>query len=282
MATTSGTTDTPAATDDRTTKPRLTRRQRARLSRGIQYAVLVVVVVVVALRADWGNLQRGFFNTDVIGRMFPRVLSVALVNTLLYTVLAFVFGLVLGVVLALMRLSSVGPYRWLATAYVELFRGLPALLVLFFVAYGIPNAFPGFSLPFLVMVTVGLGLTAAAYMSETIRAGIQAVPKGQVEAARTLGMSPARTMVTIVLPQAFRIVVPPLTNEIILLTKDSSLVYVLGVTAGQVELTKFSRDLLNTSVNGTPLVVGGLLYLCITLPLSQLVRRLEIRHAKAR
>jgi polar amino acid transport system permease protein len=282
MATTSGTKTAGPTTDDRPTKPRLTRRQRARLSRGIQYAVLVVIVALVVWRADWGNLQQGFLNPDVIGRMFPRVLSVALVNTLLYTALAFVFGLVLGIVLALMRLSSVGPYRWLATAYVELFRGLPALLVLFFVAYGIPNAFPGVTLPFMVMVTVGLGLTAAAYMSETIRAGIQAVPRGQVEAARTLGMSPARTMVTIVLPQAFRIVIPPLTNEIILLTKDSSLVYVLGVTAGQVELTKFSRDLLNTTVNSTPLLIGGLLYLCITLPLSQLVRRLEIRHAKAR
>ena len=89
------------------------------------------------------------------------------------------------------------PYRWIATAYVELFRGLPALVVLFMVAYGIPNAFPGFKFPnfgiqggeFYILVMLGLGLTAAAYMAETFRAGIQAVPKGQVEAARTLGMS---------------------------------------------------------------------------------------------
>ena len=105
---------------------------------------------------------------------------------------------------------------------------------------------------------VGLGLTAAAYMAETIRAGIQAVPKGQVEAARSLGMSPGRTMLTIVLPQAFRIIIPPLTNELILLVKDSSLVYVLGVTVEQYELTKFSQDFLNSSVNPTPLIVGGL------------------------
>ena len=120
-------------------------------------------------------------------------------------------------------------------------------------------------------------------MSETFRAGIQAVPKGQVEAARTLGMSSGRALVTIVLPQAFRIVIPPLTNEIILLTKDSSLVYVLGVTTSQYELTKFSQRL--------PEQGGQLRHRwssavcctwCITLPLSQLVRRLEIRHAKAR
>jgi polar amino acid transport system permease protein len=119
-------------------------------------------------------------------------------------------------------------------------------------------------------------------MAETIRAGIQAVPKGQVEAARTLGFSPARTLRVIVLPQAFRIVIPPLTNEIILLVKDSSLVYVLGVTLSQYELTKFSQSKVVEYASSTPLVVGGLLYLVITLPLSQLVRRLEIRHAKAR
>ena len=263
---------------------RMSRRTRARLIRGIQYAVFVIVIAWIAIAADWSQFAAAFLNVDVAKRMFPRVLTVALVNTLLYTVCAFTFGLIVGLIIALMRLSTVGPYRWVATAYVELFRGLPALLVLFMVAYGIPNAFPSFEFPggFLGEVTVGLGLTAAAYMSETFRAGIQAVPRGQVEAARTLGMSQTRTLVTIVLPQAFRIVIPPLTNEIILLTKDSSLVYVLGVTTAQYELTKFSQDFLNKTVSPTPLVVGGLLYLCITLPLSQVVRRLEIRHARAR
>ena len=216
--------------------------------------------------------------------MFPAVITTALRNTLIYTVLAFVFGLVFGVIIALMRLSSVGVYRWLGTAYVELFRGLPALLVLFLVALGLPRAFPGFQFPggFYGQVTVGLGLTAAAYMAETIRAGIQAVPRGQVEAARTLGMSPGRTLWSIVLPQAFRIVMPPLTNEVILLVKDSSLVYVLGVTLSQYELTKFAQSQVVEFASSTPLVVGGLMYLVITLPLSQLVRRLEIRHAHAR
>jgi polar amino acid transport system permease protein len=119
-------------------------------------------------------------------------------------------------------------------------------------------------------------------MAETIRAGIQAVPKGQLEAARTLGMSHGRAMVSIVLPQAFRIVIPPLTNEIILLTKDTSLAYVLGVTASTIELTKYAGDALNTRVNPTPLVVAGLLYLAITLPLSQIVRWLERRAARER
>ncbi|MEI2648747.1 MAG: amino acid ABC transporter permease, partial [Dermatophilaceae bacterium] len=168
--------------------------------------------------------------------------------------------------------------------YIELFRGLPSLVVLFMVAYGIPNAFPGFKFPgdFFGMVTVGLGLTAAAYMAETIRAGIQAVPKGQMEAARSLGMSPGRTMFSIIIPQAFRIVIPPLTNELILLVKDSSLVYVLGVSVAQYELTKFGSSFLVSKASPTPLIVVALAYLAITLPLSSLVRALEKRFAKAR
>ena len=118
-------------------------------------------------------------------------------------------------------------------------------------------------------------------MSETIRAGIQAVPKGQIEAARSLGMSPGMAMQRIVLPQAFRIITPPLTNELVLLTKDSSLVYVLGLTTAGYELTKFGRDLANTYANITPLVVAGFCYLIITLPLTYLVRRMEAKQRKA-
>ena len=95
------------------------------------------------------------------------------------------------------------------------------------------------------IATLALGLVGGAYMAETIRAGIQAVPKGQTEAARSLGMSQTWAMVSIVIPQAFRIILPPLTNELILLTKDSSLVYLLGLSAASAELTKFGRDALN-------------------------------------
>lgn len=263
---------------------KLSRRRRQRVVRVAGYVVFALAILAVLGSADWGRLSDAFFRADVAASMFPEAITVALRNTVLYTLLAFVFGLALGLLLALMRLSSILPYRWFATAYIELFRGLPALLVLFMVGYGVPLAFPDREIPGGVYgsVTLGLGLTAAAYMAETIRAGIQAVPKGQLEAARTLGMSHARAMVSIVLPQAFRIVIPPLTNEIILLTKDTSLVYVLGVTPATIEVTKFAGDALNTRVNPTPLVVAGLLYLVITLPLSQLVRGLERRGRRER
>ena len=262
----------------------LSRRQRARLSRGSQYAVGLVVLVVLVLKTDWATFSQAFLRGDIFAAMWPRVVTIGMVNTLLFTALAFAFGLSVGLLIAMMKLSSIGPYRWFANGYVELFRGLPALVVLFMVAFGIPSAFPGFQFPGDIYgkVMIGLGLTAAAYMAETIRAGIQAVPKGQIEAARSLGMSPTRTMVSILLPQAFRIIIPPLTNELILLVKDSSLVYVLGVTVEQYELTKFSQGFLNSRASPTPLIVGALCYLVLTLPLSSLVRMLERRYAKAR
>ena len=256
----------------------LTPRQRRRLARTVQYAVAVAAVAAVAALADWGRIADQFLRLDIAAEMFPDVWR-AFGNTVAYTILAFVFGMAVGVPIALMRTSDFGPYRWFATAYVELFRGLPALLVLFLVGFALPQAFPGLQYPGGVygQVALGLGLTSSAYIAESVRAGIQAVPEGQVEAARSLGMSHTRTLVTIVLPQALRIVVPPLTNELVLLTKDSSLVFVLGVTTGTMELTRFARSELTDSANATPLLVGGLLYLLLTVPLSTLARRLENR-----
>ncbi len=251
--------------------------------RGVQYAVLLLVLAAFATAADWGRLREAFFDVEIMRELFPELLTTALKNTVLYTICAFAFGLVLGLVLALMRMSPVLPYRVLATAYVEFFRGVPPLLVIIAFGYGIPVAL-NTELPGGVIgtITVALGLVAAAYMAETMRAGIQAVPKGQMEAARSLGMSHSRAMVSIVIPQAFRIVLPPLTNELILLTKDSSLVYLLGVTLPTRELAKSGRDALNQYVSMTPILVPGLAYLIITVPLGLLVRRLEARQAAAR
>lgn len=257
-------------------------RRRARVSRGVQYVVLLVAVVLLVSLADLGEIQRAFLNPEVASAQLPAVFTVALVNTLIYTLLGFALGLALGLVLALMRLSSVAPYRWIATLYIEFFRGLPALLVFIAIGTGIPLAFPGVFLDRYVAVMLALGLVGAAYIGETIRAGIQAVPRGQVEAARSLGMSQTRATVTIVIPQAFRIILPPLTNELIMLTKDSSLTYVLGSTFAQQELTQYGRSALNQYQSLTPVLVAGLCYLVITVPLGFVVRRLESGTARSR
>ncbi|MFI9252495.1 amino acid ABC transporter permease [Streptomyces sp. NPDC053069] len=260
-------------------KKGLTRRQRRRLSRGVQYVVFVAAVIAIAVTADWGRLQNQFAQGAIARQMWPDVITLALKNTVLFTVSGFVLGLVLGLVIALMRLSSVGPYRWLAGIYIEVFRGLPALLIFVFIAVAVPLAFPGTEIPggTYGKGALGLGLIGAAYMAETFRAGIQAVPKGQMEAARSLGFSPARAMVSIIIPQAFRIILPPLTNELIMLFKDSSLVLLLGVTLEERELSKFGRDLASTTANSTPILVAGLCYLLVTIPLGFVARRLEAR-----
>ncbi len=259
----------------------LTRRQRARISRGVQYAIAAGVVAVVAFTADWAQLRRSFFDLEVAAALFPDVIVVALRNTVVFTALGFTLALALGMVLALRRLSSVKVYRWVAGAYIEFFRGLPALLVVIAIGFGIPLAFPGTRLDRTVAITIALGIVGSAYISETIRAGIQSVPRGQVEAARSLGMSPARTMVSVVVPQALRTVLPPLTNELILLTKDSSLAFLLGTTLDQYELAQFGRAALNQVRSMTPLLLVGLCYLIITIPLSLLARRLERRYGSA-
>lgn len=248
------------------------------------YVLLVAVVVLAALLADWVTIGRVFLDLEIALSMFPDVILLAAKNTIVYTATAFAFGLVVGLVLALMKLSSIGPYRWIASTFIEVFRGLPALVTILFVGFMTPIAFGGDFIPggFLGTATIGLGIVAAAYMAETIRAGIQAVPKGQMEAARSLGMSRFWAMTSIIIPQAFRIIVPPMTNELVLLIKDTSLLFVLGTTPISKELTKFGRDIASTNLNGTPFIVISLTYLAITVPLTQLVAMLERRQARAR
>ncbi|MDL4817907.1 amino acid ABC transporter permease [Actinomadura opuntiae] len=260
----------------------LSRRARRRASLGSQYGLFAVVVVLVAALANWSQLHANFANWQVAKALFPDIITVGLRNTAVYTAVGFGIGLVLGLVVALMRLSPVLPYRWFATAYIETFRGLPLLLIFIFVGVGVPLAFPGTNIPGGAVGQAGLalGLAAAAYMAETIRAGIEAVPRGQLEAARSLGMSQGRAMRSIILPQAFRIIIPPLTNELVLLCKDSSLVLFLGITLEQRELTKFGRDLAGQQGNTTPIIVAGICYLIITIPLSLLARRLEARQRR--
>jgi polar amino acid transport system permease protein len=260
---------------------KLSPRKRAKISRGVQYAVLLAAIVALALVMDWERIADQMFNPQVAVDLLPK-LPRAFLNTVLYTAGAFAVGMSGGTVLALMKMSSVGPYRWIATAYAEFFRGIPALLVVLTVGFAIPIAF-GIKIPGIMLkISLALGAVSAAYISETLRAGLQAVPKGQTEAARSLGMSHAAALGAVVVPQAFRIVLPPLTNEFIMLTKDTSLVYLLGLATADFELTKIGGNALNEATGGlTGLFVAGALYLLITLPLGFVVRRLE-KHSGAK
>lgn len=259
------------------------RSTKRRLTQGVLYVVLIGAVVALGFAADWAAIKENYFDTEVLKQLWPEIVTVGVRNVLVFTAIAFAGGLVLALILALMKLSPVAPYRWLATAYIEFFRGLPALLVILAVGFTIPIAFhwrpPG--------GTVGAGLVAltlvsAAYMAETLRAGIQAVPKGQTEAARSLGMSGGWTTASVVLPQALRVVIPPLTNEFVLLIKDTSLLFVIGVAMNQRELTTFTRDAASTYGNSSSYTAAAVAYLVITLPLTQLVAWLERRQGRTR
>jgi len=173
--------------------------------------------------------------------------------------------------------------RWLATGYIEFFRGLPALVVIFFMAFAVPLAFHWIPPGGLVGAgIVGLVIVYSAYMAETLRAGIQAVPKGQREAAESLGMSGLWTTISVILPQAIRIVIPPLTNELVALIKDTSLLFVVGMQADQVELSAFGQNNTVTYANASPLLAIALFYLLVTLPMTRLVAWLERRQQRAR
>lgn len=263
----------------------LRRTTKSKLYRYIVYAVLIAIVVWVAVSTDWARIAALYFNPEIAAKMLPGIITTALVNTLWFTAVAFAGGLLLGIVLALLKLSSIGPFRWIATAWIELFRGLPAILTIFAIAFILPIGLgvPGTKLggP-VVLGLIGLILVASAYMAETIRAGIQAVPKGQTEAARSLGMSPMKTTFWIIVPQGFRIIIPPLTNEFVLLLKDTSLLFVAGSFIWSKELTNFARDASTQNANGTPLIMAALLYLIVTIPLTRFSAWLERRMARQR
>jgi polar amino acid transport system permease protein len=258
----------------------LSKRQRAMYTRYAIYTLSVLAIGVMALLVDWSRLGNAMFRWDLVRDQFPNILTKAAKNTVVFTILGFIGGLSLALLFALMRLSSIRPYRWFAATYIEIFRGIPLLVTLLALGFGIPIA-TGWNWPNAYLQgAVPLALVASAYMAETIRAGIEAVPKGQMEAARSLGMSYPRAMITIVVPQALRIIVPPLTNEFVLLIKDTSLISVLGVTDKTIDLAQFGNDGVAQEANATPLIVAGLVYLAMTLPLTQLVAYME-RRAKA-
>lgn len=198
------------------------------------------------------------------------------VMTITVSVLGMLLAVLLGSSLAVARVYGARPIAWLAAAYVEVFRGTPLLIQLFLIYYGLPNL--GIQLDAFVAAVVGLGLNYAAYEAENYRAGLLAVPRGQIEAALALGMNRWQMLREVVFPQAFRIVIPPVTNDFIALFKDSSVVSVITL----VELTKAYGMMASATYNymGFGLVAAAI-YFAISYPTSLFARWLEARLRKA-
>jgi polar amino acid transport system substrate-binding protein len=196
--------------------------------------------------------------------------------TLLISVLGMAVAIVIGLAVALVYLYAPRPASWLARGYVELFRGTPLLIQLYLIFYGLPNI--GVRLSPLVAAVFGLGLNYAAYESEIYRGALQAVPQGQLDAARALGLTDRQALMLVRGPQALRLALAPMTNDFVALLKDSSLVSIITV----VELTK-QTSIFAANI-GSWVVPGAMcaaLYLAMSLPLARLARRIEKRWQRA-
>lgn len=244
----------------------------------IAFALIAWVSLVNS--PGWPRVQQSFFNFDTAIAALPAVLEGLLLNlrVLLYSAVGV---LVVGLSLALLRTlrSPVfTPIRLLVKGYVDLFRGLPLIIVLYLVGFGIPGLRLEFlgRIPVEVLGTVALTLTYSAYVAEVFRAGIEAVHPSQRLAARSLGLSYSQTMRLVVLPQAFRKVAPPLMNDFVSLQKDVGLISVLGavdaVRGAQIEVAQFA--------NFTPYVVAGLLFVLLAIPTVRAADYITNRLAK--
>lgn len=197
-------------------------------------------------------------------------------NTLILTFIAVLMGTILGSLVAMLKMSKFKLVRFIASVYIEIIRGTPILLQIYVFYFILPELFPLLNFTSFTWVAISLCVNSAAYVSEVIRSGIQAVDKGQTEAARSLGMSQAQTMLRIILPQAVRNILPALGNEFIMILKETSLAS-----------TFFIGDLMTahkivagaTYLQLESLFIVGTIYLCITFPLSKLVGWFEKKMA---
>jgi polar amino acid transport system permease protein len=233
-----------------------------------------------------------YFDVGLMVDEFDRLIAGFWV-TMKLAIYAGVLSLLWGLVLAVLRQlpgRALMPVRALAIAYIDAFRGIPMLLVLLLVngslgAFATQGVIPTeLGLPRWLGETpqfwhgvMALTITYGAYMAEVYRAGIEAVPRGQMEAARSLGMSHGQSMRYVIVPQAVRKVIPPLLNDYIALMKDTSLVVILGAP---LEVVQVGRDIQSETFNGSGMVLAALLFLAVTLPLARVVDRIIAREQR--
>ena len=228
---------------------------------------------------------RQYFDFHIIGDNFSFVLE-GFGQTLLLSVVSAALALTWGLVLALLRQAPgrpMMPVRWLAIGYIDVMRGIPLLLVILLISGSVPFLtflphalrFPDFfGKPDIFWFgVVAIALTYGAYYAEVYRAGLEGVPYGQTEAARSLGMSHTQSLRHVIVPQAIRRVIPPMLNDFIALMKDTSLVQVIGY----VEVVRAGREVQAETFNSSALTLGALMFIVVTIPLARVVDRLIAR-----
>ncbi|MDR5658734.1 amino acid ABC transporter permease [Serpentinicella sp. ANB-PHB4] len=217
------------------------------------------------------------FRIDVVMRYLPLLMQ-GLRITIQLSVIAVGVGTVIGLFISLMRLSKIAPLRWIARGYVDFIRGTPLMAQIFLIHFGVPPLLGLSAFNPMLSGTIALSLNSGAYVAEIFRGAIQSIEKGQMEAARSLGMTHSQSMKYIIIPQAFKRAIPPLGNEFIAILKDSSLVSVISLQ----DLMMSGRMMQARSFRPfeTWLAVS-IFYLIMTMSLSQFVSYLERRYSKS-
>jgi len=252
-------------------RKRISRRQAA-IAAVSTTVVLGTMLIILVTSPGWEIVKKTFFDIDYGREVFPTVIAGLWINLQL----TFIGGAAIGIIalgLALLRTTkspALTPFRFLATAYVDIFRGAPLILIILLVGFGVPALrLKGISSNVIFLGTVAVVLTYSAYVAEVIRSGILSIHPSQRAAARSLGLTSGQTMRYVVLPQAIRRVVPPLLNDFVSLLKDTGLVSILGVT----DAVRAAQINASRTFNYTPYVVAAVLFLLITIPMTRYTDR---------
>lgn len=223
--------------------------------------------------AQWGRLRAFFFNWKKMeGNWW--ILRNGLGVTLMLAAISAVGSVLVGLLVAILRAYNSPTLNLFLKAYVDIFRSIPMIVIMVVLFFALPYA--GISLGSILSTVVALSLGYGAYAAESIRAGIESVHSGQIEAARSLGLSRWRTIHKIILPQAIPVVIPPLTGNLVAMLKDTAVASVVAAP----ELLKRARELYTSKTNPTPLVAAALIYLAVLIPLVRAVNMLENRLKK--
>lgn len=259
------------------------RRQRRRSTLVASISTVLVaaaIILIVPLAPGWDNVRASFFDPDEFRNALPKLVEPFLLNLRLFAICAPLI-VVCGLLVAMarnVRSPALYPLRLVAAAYTDVVRGVPVILWIYLIGFGMPGLFQErawYTKP-IVWACVALVLCYSAYVAEVFRAGIESVHESQRAAARSLGLSQSQTMRGVVLPQAVRRVVPALMNDFVSLQKDVALVSVVGV----VEALRRAQILQQKTYNFTPIVAAAVLFLCVSIPLTRFTDHLLARERR--
>jgi polar amino acid transport system permease protein len=270
-------TESAAILGDRRLEREAARHRKAR--RGQAVAAISTAVVLGGLAAwvltspGWPVVRDTFFSWSVFKDSFPEVLDGFWLDVRLFVVVEIAV-LAAGLLIALVRTSRAPaffPFRMLAVVFVDLFRGIPTILLVYLVGFGIPALeLTGLPTDPVVLGGIALGLSYSAYVAEVYRAGIRSIHRGQRDAALAVGLTESQALRHVILPQAVRRVAAPLLNDFVALQKDVALISILGPQ----EAFRIAQIVQGENFNYTPLIAAALLYLAVTVPLARLVDRM--------